>query len=107
MFDSAINLCHQSGDITNLAVTLANLALFFDTDEQPDVAATIYGATTPYASTVMVVGLADGVDHLREELGDSRLDECVAAGAAMELGEAVRFARRHIDATRQRLAHRP
>jgi predicted ATPase/class 3 adenylate cyclase len=107
LFDSAINLCHQSGDITNLAVTLANLALFFDTDEQPDVAATIYGATTPYASTVMVVGLADGVDHLRAALGDSRFDECVATGAAMELGEAVRYARHHIDVTRQRLADRP
>ncbi len=104
LFDTAISMCHQSGDIVNLATTLAQLAVFLGGDQQPDVAARIYGATTPYPSTVMVVGLVDAVDHLRTVLGESRFDECVAAGEAMQLADAVRYARDQIQLTLDRLA---
>ena len=40
--------------------------------------------------------LPDLVDHLRTVLGASRFDECVAAGASMELAEAVQYARAQI-----------
>ena len=95
MFDSTIGSFHQAGDVANLAATLANLATFFDSDEHPEIAATIYGSTTAYTSTVMVANLPGTIEHLRTVLGDSRFDECVAAGAVMELADAVRFARHH------------
>jgi hypothetical protein len=103
MFDSAIDAFHQSGDVGNVAATLADLAIFLDRDEQPEIAATIYGITSGYTSTAMVAGLPATVDHLRTVLGESRFDECVAAGTAMELAQAVPYAHRQIQITRLQL----
>ena len=107
LFDATIDSYHQAGDITNLAVTLAHLAVFFDRFERPDIAATIYGTTTRYTGTVMVVGLAEVIDHLRTVLGESRFDQCVTAGAAMELAQAVQYAQEQIRLTRRQLNGQP
>jgi tetratricopeptide (TPR) repeat protein len=107
MFDSTIESFHQAGDVANVAATLANLATFFDRYEHPEIAATIYGSTTAYTSTVMVANLPATIEHLRTVLGESRFDECVTAGAAMELAQAVQYAHRQIQLTRLRLDDQP
>ena len=76
--------------------TLATLAILFDRFDRSEPAATIYGSTTLHTGTSWVIGLPDLVDHLRTVLGASRFDECVAAGAAMELAQAVQYARAQI-----------
>ena len=103
MFDDTIDSFHQSGDIDNVAAALAHLAVFFDGYDQPETAAAIHGSTTRYTSTVMVAALPATIDHLRAVLGEARFDECVAAGAAMELAEAVRYAHEQIEHTRRQL----
>ncbi len=99
MFDSTIDSFRQAGDVGNVAATLANLALFFDRHGQPEIAATLYGSTTQHTSTLMVADWPERVGQLRTALGESRFDECTAVGAAMELADAVRYARRHIQLT--------
>ncbi len=103
MFDSTIDSFLQAGDAGNVAATLANLALFFDRHGQLEIAATLYGTTTLYTSTVMVSDWPERIEQLRTALGEARFDECAAVGAAMELADAVRYARQHIQLTLRQL----
>jgi hypothetical protein len=48
--------------------------------------------TAQRATISRVAGLAAVVDHLRGVLGRTRFEECVNAGAAMEMSEAIRYA---------------
>jgi hypothetical protein len=96
LFDLAIDGCHRSGDKFNLAQALGGLAVHFDRVEQPDLAARIYGASTHSASIAAVPGLQETVQHLRTVLGDPVFDRYVAAGAAMDTGDAVAYARHQI-----------
>jgi hypothetical protein len=41
------------------------------------------------------------VDHLRAALGDAVFDHCAATGSAMDLAEAVSYARHHIELARR------
>ena len=105
LFDTAIDALHRAGNVLNLAATLANLAVFFDRLERPEIAATIYGASTRYGSS----------DHGRRLSTPSwttcapcsarrTFDDCVAAGAAMEPADAVAYARDQIQAARRQIA---
>ena len=72
LFDTAIDSFHRAGNVANLAVALAYLAVFFDRFERPEIAATIYGASTRHGDqrhgswTFPHV-----VDHLRAVLGET------------------------------------
>jgi hypothetical protein len=101
LFDSNIDSLHRAGDVAHLSSTLAYLAVFFDRIDQPDIAATVYGATARHASVTRVINLAVVLDHLRDVLGQTRFDQCLAAGAAMEPADVVQYARRHIQLARQ------
>jgi hypothetical protein len=96
LFSSGINSFHRAGNVVFLAATFASLAVFFDRFEQPEVAATIYGASTRQPSIGLVPRLAEVVDHLREVLGAASFDACVATGVAFDTAEAVQFAREHL-----------
>ncbi len=104
LFDATLDSFHKAGSGDNVALTLVELAALFDRFDRPDVAATMYGATTTYSSTVATVDLPDIVYHLRTVLGTSRFDECVANGAVMDLADAVRYARAQIQLMRAELA---
>ena len=95
MFDSAIDGFHRAGDHPNLANALARLAVSFDHIENVEVAATLSGVNTRYGS-MPVPGLSQVVDHARSVLGRAVFDSQVATGAAMELGDAVAYARAQI-----------
>jgi predicted ATPase len=107
MFETTIDSFHQSGNTADTSGTLATLAILFDRFERAESAATIYGATTVHPGTGWVIGLPDLVDHLRTVLGASRFDECVAAGASMELAEAVQYARAQIQLAQRELDRQP
>jgi hypothetical protein len=83
----------------------ANLAVCFDRFDQPDVAATIYGASTLLVASQSVLELSGVVDHLRAVLGDTAFDNCAATGAAMDPAEAVAYARHHIELARRQAAN--
>ena len=99
MFDAAVTSNHLAGNLPDLAAVLASLAVYFDRAGQPETAATIYG-TTLHAVITWVPNLPATIEHLRTTLGQARFDECVAAGAAMEPGDAVAYARQQIRSAR-------
>jgi hypothetical protein len=103
LFDRALLLIHHAGDVPNLAIALGRLAVLFDRIDRPQAAATLTGATTirPVVTARVVTKLAA---HLRALLGDTIFEQCVAAGAPMDPGDAVRFARDQIQAARHQLA---
>jgi tetratricopeptide (TPR) repeat protein len=96
LFDLAIDGLHRAGDQVNLAQALGSLADYFERVEQAEPAARIYGASTHSPSIAVVPGLQATVQQLRTVLGDPDLDRYVAAGAAMQTGDAVAYARQQI-----------
>jgi hypothetical protein len=77
--------------------------VFFDRFERPEIAATVYGASTRQASISLVPNLPAVVEHLRSVLGEARFDECVATGAGQSTVEAVRYAHRQLQLTRREI----
>lgn len=100
MFDTTIESLHRIGNTAHLAATMVNLAGLFDRIGDPGVAATLYGTTMSHAATNMVINLTGTVERVRDLLGDAAFDRCVAEGAAMASGDAVRYARHHIELAR-------
>jgi hypothetical protein len=102
LFDRALLLIHQAGDVPNLAIALARLAVLFDRIDLPQAAATLTGATTirPDVTARVVTKLAA---HLPDLLGDKTFEQCVAAGTAMDPAEAVAYARDQIQEARRQI----
>jgi hypothetical protein len=105
LFDAALDSVHRAGNATSLTGTLAFLAVYFDRFDQPDIAATLYGAGSNPAVSQYVVELPAVVDHLRSVLGDAVFHQYVVTGAAMDLAEAVGYARHHIELARRQAAN--
>jgi tetratricopeptide (TPR) repeat protein len=103
LFSNAIDAFQRAGNIAFLAATLASLAVFFDRFERPEIAATVYGASTRQASISLVPNLPAVVEHLRSVLGEARFDACVATGAGQSTVEAVRYAHRQLQLTRREI----
>ena len=104
MFDTTVDSFHRAGNIPNVAATLAYLAVFFERFERPEIAATVYGASTRHGISAMVIDLPSVVDHLCSVLGQISFDRCVAVGAAMDPSDAVAYARDQIQAARRQIA---
>ena len=100
LFAASLDSFHQAGNTASLALTFAKLAVFFDRTNQPEVAATIYGATRNHPTVDQVVGFTAAIDHLHPKLDAQTLDDCVRTGAAMNLTEAVHYAQHHINTIR-------
>ncbi len=104
MLDDVINSLQQAGQVTQLALALANLVVIVDRAERAEIAATVYGSTINHPGTKAIFEVARVVDHLRAMLGDETFERFVATGKAMELPGAVRYARNQIQLARQELA---
>ncbi len=104
MFDTAIDSFHRAGGVANLAMAFANLAVFFDRLNRPQAAATVYGTTRDHPIVGRVVNLPTALEHLRAVLGETTFERCVATGAAMEVADAVAYARHHIQRARHQAA---
>jgi hypothetical protein len=102
LLENAIDLLQRSGEVGNLSVAFAELAVLFDRLQQPEIAATLYGASRRHGDIGWVTRLASVIDHLRTVLGDITFDHCLEMGAAMEINDAATYARRQI-----RLTHPP
>ena len=100
LFDTALDSFHQAGNKAQLDLALAHLAVFFDRAEQPQVAASLYGATTHQPAATVVGDLPAAIAHLRAVLGDTVFNQYAATGAAMEPGDVVAYAHHHIRTTR-------
>ena len=105
LFDTALDSLHRTGNAVTLALVFGNLAVCFDRIDQPDVAATIYGASTLQPVGQYVGELPGVVDHLRAVLGDTAFDNCAATGAAMDAADAVAYARHRIELARRQAAN--
>jgi hypothetical protein len=105
LFVAAFDSFQRAGNITVLGGTFAVLAVYFDRFDRPDVAATLYGASTNQPSSPYVVDILAVVDHLRAALGDANFDQCAATGAAMDHADAVEYARHHIELARRQAAN--
>jgi hypothetical protein len=109
LFDTAIDAFHRAGNTLDLCAVLAQLAVVFNRTAKPEVAATIYGTSSHYVSNAhrarwARASLAIALANLRSVLGDTEFDRCVAVGAAMELADAVAYARNQIQAARRQIA---
>ena len=100
MFDTAIDSSQRAGNVGLVASTLTALAIFFDRFDRPEIAATVYGAAANSTAAPNAIGLPITVDHLRSVLGESAFDQCVATGAAMNVIDAVGYARSQIQLAR-------
>jgi tetratricopeptide (TPR) repeat protein len=105
LFDAALDSFHRAGNVTSLGTAFAYLAVYFDRFDQLEVAATLYGASSNQALSQYVVELPAVVDHLRVALGDAAFDQYGATGANMDLGDAVGYARHHIELARRHAAN--
>jgi predicted ATPase len=101
LFCSNIDALQRAGDVAHLASTLGHLAVLLTRIGQQGPATTIYGATAGHATANRVAGLAAVVDDLRAVLGPRRFEQCFVAGAAMEMSEAVQYARQQIQLARE------
>ena len=99
-FEDALKSLYNSGQHSSVANTLGSLALFFDRFNKPEVAATIYGACHGYGIMSMVIGLPEVVERVRGGLGEQLFAEALATGAAMELSDAIQYARHQIGLAR-------
>ena len=63
--------------------------------------AVVYGSGVHHGPVTNAIDLPDVLDHLRSVLGDAAFDEHVARGAAMDYGEAFRYAREQIKLARR------
>jgi hypothetical protein len=101
MYDDALDVLHRSGAGAHLSIILANLATFFARFDRPEVAATLIGVSLRQAGSVsMAMDVDATADRLRTTMGPDRYAEYVDTGAAMDRGDAVRFARDGIAALR-------
>jgi predicted ATPase/class 3 adenylate cyclase len=104
LFDAALDSLHLAGNVVLAGTTLGYLAVCFDRLDRHDIAATIYGASTHHPVFEGHIDLPAVVDHLRAALGPAAFDQCAATGAAMDLTEAVGYARHHIQLARLQAA---
>jgi predicted ATPase len=106
LFETAIEILQRAGDVGNLAVALADLAVLFDRLEQPNIAATLYGACSRHGDIGWVLNLPTVVEHLREVLGETDFDRCITAGAALDVGDGVHYAQQQIRLANSALSRR-
>jgi hypothetical protein len=101
LLDFTIDAWHRAGDRWNLAQALASLAICLERFERAEAAAAVYGSSTRMVAVPPVAGLLEACERLRATLGSAVFDQQVATGAAMETGDAVAYARQHIQLARQ------
>jgi predicted ATPase/tetratricopeptide (TPR) repeat protein len=98
LYDRAIESFYQCGNVLLTTGMISSLADAFRWLQHPDLAAILDGA----AARHIQVG-SDTGQRPRATLGEATYEGHFATGAAMDLPEAVRFARDHIEAARHEL----
>jgi predicted ATPase len=102
LYDRALELFQQCGNVVAVAQTISLLAVAFDHLQRPHTAAILIGATARHLPAIWVQ-IRTPADTLRATLGDVTYERDFATGAELELPDAIRFAREEIDAARHEL----
>ena len=101
LFDETIDSVHQTGTLSHLGATFAELAIHLERVGLVAAAATMYGAAIRDARSAAIFARRPELpDRLRQTLGLSAFDENRAVGTAMTAAEAVRYAHAQIAAAR-------
>jgi predicted ATPase len=101
LYDRALESYYQCGNVLMTAQTISSLADAFHWVQHPDIAAILDGAAARHPNHPNLD--PDTRQRLRATLGEATYEGHFAAGAAMDLPEATRFARDHIEAARREL----
>jgi predicted ATPase/class 3 adenylate cyclase/DNA-binding CsgD family transcriptional regulator len=102
LFGEAIGAFHKAGNVPQLIITLASVPALFERLDRHAPAAMLLGALGREPSSFHhVPELGDLDERLGRELGKTRTAELMAAGAALDLGDAAVYARQQIDAARR------
>jgi predicted ATPase/DNA-binding CsgD family transcriptional regulator len=108
LFAEAIAAFHKAGNVPQLIITLASVPALFERLHRHAPAAMLLGALSRQPSSFHhVPELADLGDRLSRELGETRAEELMASGVALDLGDAAVYARQQIDAARREPIPRP
>jgi tetratricopeptide (TPR) repeat protein len=99
LYGRALESFYQCGNVLLTAQTISGLAAAFEWLQHPDIAAILDGAAARHPILVD----PDRGQRLRATLGEGTYEGHFASGAAMDLSEATRFARDHIEAARREL----
>jgi predicted ATPase len=99
LYDRALQSYYQCGNVLMTAGTISGLADAFHRLQHPDIAAILAGAAARHP----IVVNPDTEQGLRATLGEATYADHFATGAAMDLPEATRFARDHIETARHEL----
>jgi DNA-binding NarL/FixJ family response regulator len=104
LFDRAIESFQQTGNISQLIITVALVPQLFEELGRLESAATVYAAITQEsASLAHVHELAAVGERLEVALGPDTWARCAAAGSQLDLNAAASYARDHIAASRAEL----
>jgi DNA-binding CsgD family transcriptional regulator len=102
LFAEAIAAFHRAGNVPQLIITLASLPALFERLDRLAPAATLLGALSREPSSFHhVPELGDLGDRISRRLGAARAEELLAAGTALDLGDAAVYARTQIDLARR------
>jgi tetratricopeptide (TPR) repeat protein len=102
-FTLAIRNMHDSGDTTNIRVSLAALAAFFDRLGRHEAAATIAGFALSPLTALAYPELSTAIAHLRNALGEATYESLARQGEAMTTAAIVTYAYDQIDQARTEL----
>jgi tetratricopeptide (TPR) repeat protein len=100
LLESAIANLHDAGDTSTLRTPLASLTVCLDRMGQHEAAATLVGVATTTLTVAVVGALPATTTHLRELLGDQRVETLSARGTALEPAELVSYALEQIEHVR-------
>ncbi len=102
LFADAIGAFHKAGNVPQLIITLASVPALFERLDRLAPAAMLLGALSREPSSYHhVPELGDLGERIRRGLGTTRAEELIAAGAALDLGDAAVYARQQIDVARR------
>jgi DNA-binding CsgD family transcriptional regulator len=108
LFAEAIGAFQRAGNVPQLIITLASVPTLFERLGRLEPAATLVGALAKEpGSRHHVPELAELGDRVRRALGARRSEELTEAGAALDLGNAARYARQQIEVARRDPSPRP
>jgi predicted ATPase/class 3 adenylate cyclase/DNA-binding CsgD family transcriptional regulator len=99
LFAEAIAAFHRAGNVPQMIITLASVPALFERLDRFAPAATLLGSLSREPSSFHhVPELGDLGDRVSRKLGKERAAELMAAGAALDLGDAAVYARQQINA---------
>ena len=102
--ETAINAFHRAGDRPDMAITLMSLTAFLDRLARPEAAATIYGWCSRRTSTNSTVHVSALRDRIGAAIGEDKFEKIIAAGAVMNFGTIVPYARQQLELARHELS---